>query len=360
METKPIKKLRFASLDGLRAISCIGIMMMHIQANTYYEVQGFTWSVLIPSFTHLVILFLMLSGFGMCAGYLEKFWNGTIDLAAFYKRRYTRLLPFFVFLMLIAFIMEPSVHHLYDISMEVSLLYGLLPNNALDVIGVGWTIGVIFLFYLLFPAFSVLMRKKKTAWISLFVSLWVQFICLQYYFTGNFVNELFTPRHNFLYCAPYFIAGGIIFLYKDSLRSLCSSWKRCFFLVLCVVISILYYFVPKKIGTINILPYLNLVLYSAWISYFVGVDSKIMCNSVMKFLGSISMEIYLSHMFVFRAFERLGILYKFGNRGGGYICIVILTLLGTVCLAVVWRFVVSKIKASFAGLKLKQGGKIEQ
>lgn len=43
---------------------------------------------MVPSFTHLVLLFLMISGFGMCVGYLEKFQKGSVDLEKFYKRRY--------------------------------------------------------------------------------------------------------------------------------------------------------------------------------------------------------------------------------------------------------------------------------
>ena len=92
------EKKHSPSIDGLRALSCIGIMMMHIKANTHYQLTGFIWDDVIWSFTHLVILFIMISGFGMCAGYLDKFLNGTVDLEKFYKRRYQKILPYFVFL----------------------------------------------------------------------------------------------------------------------------------------------------------------------------------------------------------------------------------------------------------------------
>ena len=149
----------YKSIDGLRALSCLGIILMHIQANTKYHLGGsFVFERFIPSLTWLVYLFLMISGFGMCVGYLNKFQSGAVDLEAFYKKRYVKILPFFALLLVIALVMEHSISTVYEISIEILLLHGLLPNNAVSVIGVCWTLGVIFLFYLLFPPFSVLMK----------------------------------------------------------------------------------------------------------------------------------------------------------------------------------------------------------
>lgn len=328
----------YTSLDGLRAISCIGIMLMHILANTRYELSGIVYERIIPSFTHLVILFLMISGFGMCAGYLQKILDNKIDLEAFYKKRYKRLLPYFMFLIVIALIVEPSLHNFFDATMEITLLYGLLPNNALNVIGVCWTIGVIFLFYLLFPAFSVLMKSKKRAWISLGVSLWIAFVCCTWYFSDFYVNELFTPRHSFLFCLPLFISGGIIFLYRENIEKLLSvRYRRMVGIFLTGGGMIMYYILPDKIDSCNILFEKNLILFGLVLAYFVGVESKIMGCRAMKFLGDMSMEIYLSHMFVFRAYERLGILYKFGTGQVGYWLISILVFVGVVALILGYR-----------------------
>lgn len=89
-------KKHYNSIDGLRALACLGIILMHIEANTEYRLNGsFLFDRCIPSLTWLVYLFFIISGFGMCAGYLEKFWKGTIDLETFYKKRYRKILPFF-------------------------------------------------------------------------------------------------------------------------------------------------------------------------------------------------------------------------------------------------------------------------
>lgn len=309
----------YSSIDGLRALSCLGIIAMHILANTKYELSGnFIWDQLIPSFTWLVYLFIMISGFGMCAGYLSKFQNNTVNLDAFYKKRYKKILPYFGFLILIALVIEHSAESFYEASVELTLLHGLLPNNAVSVIGVCWTLGVIFLFYLLFPAFSVLMKTKKRAWIALGLSLWLNYVCEKHFFSSYFVTDSFVPRHSFIYCIPLFIGGGLIYLYRDSIQKICKNY-RWIVLAVCVAATVLWYIIPSKINTILFF-IKSLILFMLWLSYAIGAKSRILSCRPMRFLSGISMEMYLAQMIIFRLVEKLHLLYLFGNSGiGGWI-----------------------------------------
>ena len=69
------EKARYEKLDGLRAFAAIGIVMMHVLANGGYEIDGFLFERLIPSFTDFVFLFMVISAFSMCCGYYEKVLN---------------------------------------------------------------------------------------------------------------------------------------------------------------------------------------------------------------------------------------------------------------------------------------------
>lgn len=344
--TQTPTQIHYNSIDGLRALSCLGIILMHIKANTNYQLgDSFIFERFIPSLTWLVYLFLMISGFGMCVGYLGKFQHGSVNLEAFYKKRYKKILPFFGVLLVIALVMEHSLSTVYEISIEILLLHGLLPNNAVSVIGVCWTLGVIFLFYMLFPAFSVLMKSKKRAWTSLVISLWVVFACDQYFFSDYFVTESFTPRHNFLYCLPLFIGGGLIYLYRDEIKFIGKKY-RVFFLVGCLVATIAWYFIPKKLTT----PFYigTLLLMCLWLSYAIGSSSKFLSSKPMRFLSNISMEMYLAQMIVFRIIEKLHLLYIFGNTGiGGWISflsVFALTIIGLICFIKGYRFIVNFFK----------------
>ena len=252
-----MKQKRYDSIDGLRAISCIAIIIMHIQANATYQIDGYFYNTVILSWTELVSLFIMISGFSMCAGYLERFQTGTCDLESFYKRRYTKVLPFFAMLVLIALVMEHQPETWYEGSLELTMLHGLLPNNDVSVIGVCWTLGVIFLFYLLFPAYSVLLKSKKRAWIALGIALWVEFVCERHFFGPDFVTMSFTPRHNFLFSLPLFISGGLIYLYRTQLERIGTRY-RWIMLGCCIVATVIWYICPASYIK-------SLILFSLWL-----------------------------------------------------------------------------------------------
>ena len=67
-----MEKKHYGAIDGLRAIAAIGIVMMHMGANNNYEIGGYIYNKIIPSFTNFVFLFMVISAFGMCCGYYEK------------------------------------------------------------------------------------------------------------------------------------------------------------------------------------------------------------------------------------------------------------------------------------------------
>lgn len=336
----------YKSIDGLRALSCLGIILMHIQANTEYQLSGsFIFERVIPSLTWLVYLFLMISGFGMCVGYLNKFQNERVDLNAFYKKRYMKILPFFGMLLAIALVVDHNISTVYEISIEVLLLHGLLPNNEVSVIGVCWTLGVIFLFYLLFPAFSVLMKSKKRAWGSLAVSLWIVFVCEHYFFSDYFVTKSFTPRHNFLYCLPMFIVGGLVYLYRDEIKSICGKY-RLLVLAVCIAVSVAWYFIICEFE--NIFYIGTLGLFGLWLIYAIGSNSNLLSSKPMRFLSGISMEMYLAQMVIFRVVKKLDMLYIFGNTGIGgwfsFLLAFVLTVFGLICFIEGYKFVIGILK----------------
>ena len=91
-------RTRYEGIDGLKAYAIIGIALMHVLANGEYGIGGFVFERLIPSFTNLVFLFMMVSGFGMCCGYYQKIVDQKISVEDFYKKRYIKIWPYFALL----------------------------------------------------------------------------------------------------------------------------------------------------------------------------------------------------------------------------------------------------------------------
>lgn len=205
-----MKNKHYGAIDGLRTLACLGILMMHIKANNSYQIDGYIYNTIIPSFTNFVFLFITISSFGMCCGYYNKVINKEIDWNSFYLKRFKKILPFFSFLVLIDLVMNPSLNSLYESFANITLLFGLLPNAGnIEVIGVGWFLGLIFVFYLIFPFFTTLLQSKKKAWITFLITLIYNFVCTNYFNVS---------RNNILYSSMFFMAGGLIFLYKEELE----------------------------------------------------------------------------------------------------------------------------------------------
>jgi peptidoglycan/LPS O-acetylase OafA/YrhL len=327
-------KERYENLDGLRAISCLGIIALHVNANADYRLST-TASIIVSSFTQFVPLFLILSGFGMFCGYYNRFRAGTIELNSFYKKRYTKILPFFCFLILIDLFRGFTLTNFIEGFTEITLSFGLLPNNNLSVIGVSWTLGIIFLFYMLFPFFVWLCWDKKRAVIAFAISLALSLFCSLYFFSDKFVSDPlipFIPRRNFLYCTPYFIAGGITYLFKTDIKNLVSRFKIPWF-IMCAFLTVVWYFVDAG----NILILKNILLFSPWFWYAISVNSKILNNRIMKYLGGISLEIYLAHMVIFRLIEKVNLLYIFGNNWISFILVWVMIVMGLLIFIAFWK-----------------------
>ena len=220
---------RYEGIDGLKAYAIMGIALMHVLANGEYGIGGFVFERLIPSFTNLVFLFMMVSGFGMCCGYYQKIIDQKISVEDFYKKRYIKIWPYFALLCALDFVISPSKESLFEIFANLTLCQGLLPNMRIEVIGVSWTLAVIFVFYMLFPFFCFLIGNKKRAWGVAVVALVFNLLCGTYFFDGNHIVDAFsvgfTPRLNIVYDAIYFIAGGSIFLYREELAEFAAKYK---------------------------------------------------------------------------------------------------------------------------------------
>lgn len=314
-----MKNNRYSSLDGLRAYAAIGIVIMHVLANLIVVPEkNFLYGTVIPSLTNFVYLFFVISAFSMCCGYYERMKVGQVSMNLFYKKRYQRVLPFFALLVLIDCIVphgankhelstmtegtvstvSPWLEQLYQSFADLTLAFNLLPNADIKVIGVGWFLGLIFLFYMLFPFFVFMMDNKKRAWKSLILMFVFCYVALDYFFTPQFIDFEVT-RHNIIYSAPFFGIGGVIFLYRESISSIVKK-NRHIILILLWIMTIAYWLV--ELNCFISVVYTGL-LCAIFVIYAIGSDGIVLNNKFTKKLSDLSMEIYLCHMMCFRAVE---------------------------------------------------------
>lgn len=291
--------------------------MMHYLANIDEGIaeklkdSGLLYLEIVPFFTSFVFMFFTLSAFSMCCGYYHKFdtKDGKCCFCseAFYNKRYSRIWPFFALLVLIDFIMNPSKAELYHCISDLTLAFNLLPNPEIHVIGVGWFLGVIFLFYMIFPWFAYLLQNKKRAWLAMGIALLMHYLVVDYFLTEEFVlpSEISNFRHNIVWSFPFLMIGGLLFLYRGLLGRIEYRWMWLIITVFGFIVQFKYH--PIIYGD----NYMYLMLlFTACICYPMTGGIKIfgiylLDNKLMKFIGGLSMEIYLCHMVMFRVIEKI-------------------------------------------------------
>lgn len=322
MSNPIFNQTRYDAIDGLRAYSSVGIVLMHVLTNGKYALSGFVFEDLILSFTNLVFLFMVVSGFSLSCGYFYKIVNSQISVSDFYSKRYAKIWHFFALLCALDFVVSPSKNAIYEVFANLTLCFGLLPNAEISVIGVGWFLGLVFVFYLVFPFFCYLLSDKKRAWLSFAVALVFHYLCTVRFEAG---------RANIVYSAMFFVAGGMIFLYKETLQEIAEKYH---WLLLAAILALtaVYYMVSSS-------SYVMLILFSTMLIYALRDSGKayILCNPFTKFLSGISLEIYLSHMIVFRIIEKLGMTKLFTSDLLSYAVTSVGTIVGTIVFALVMK-----------------------
>lgn len=334
VESKAARSKTYGAIDGLRTIAAVGILMMHVAANTNYEISGYIYDRVIPSFTNFTFLFMVISAFGMCCGYYEKIRNNRISFDDFYAKRFKKILPFFAALVVLDIVMSPSLSAIYEGFADVTLLFGLLPDAGnITVIGVGWFIGLVFVFYLCFPFFCCLIKNKRCAWMAFAVSLIYNFICARYFEVG---------RNNILYSACYFMVGGLIYLYKDELERFAKMSSARWIVLLLVMMSIVAYYVIGA-NTVTLLSVSSILLIYAIIR-----RGGVLQNRITHFISGISMEIYLSHMVIFRVVEKTGLHKVLGNSWVQYVVTVVMVLGGAIVFSVIMQGLIGFVEKNMA------------
>lgn len=321
---------RYNSLNGLRTIACLGIALMHVKANLSYTVPGEIFNTIVDQLGNLTILFMVLSAFSMCCGYYEKIKSNKITLEEFYKKRFKKILPFFLFLIVIDIIVEHSLSSIIEEFANATLMFGFLPEN-LQVIGVAWFLGLVFIFYMIFPFFVYLFSNKKRAWFTTIVAILMNYTAV-FYFS--------VEKKNMFYSFGFFCIGGLIYLYKDKII---YTLKKNRIVAFCALIFsiVAYFLIPSN----NYLFFVKIVIMSIMlISYAISFDSKILNNDFTKYISSISLEIYLCHMVIFRIIEKIKLTHIVSNNLFSYFITYVGVIIGSIIFSYIFQLLVKKIK----------------
>lgn len=304
---------RYSALDGVRVIAMLSILVMHVLANVPFR-EDLSWLYrYIVKLGEFTSLFMLLSAFSVSCGYYEKISNGGWNsLEHFYKRRFSKILPFFATLTVIDVLLSPSGNSMLEAIANISLAFGYIPDQTISVIGVGWTLGVIFAFYFTYPFFVYCMKSKSRLLILYLISVFYAFIGNTYFGLG---------KVDLLFCLIYFVTGCVLYVYRDFVKEI----NRNILFVLTVLGAIAFFMDP---GSNKIIKYVFITLFSM---YAISVSMKrrsILSNKFLIYFNQFSFEIYLCHMVAYRIVEKISLLNLMNNYLFSYIflCVCVFTI----------------------------------
>ena len=334
---------KYDSLNGMRAYAAIAILAMHVLENSEYTGIASTVSTKVDILKWLIYLFMIISGFSLCCGYYERILHQSISIVEFYKKRYKKILPFFALLVFMDCMTSLSLNSVVEGIADITLVYALLPNASISVLGVGWFLGIVFLFYMLFPFYCFLMRSKKNAWLTFAVCVFYNLSEQLYFLDSSHVVKGYQSHTNFLFCSMFFCAGGLIYLYRNEFMTYVKKCRYGYLLAILLMTIASFYVWPQISGLVE--PFVCLIIFSLWVIYAISTESIILNNKWVTFISGISLEIYLCHMFVYRILEKMHILYIFGRGYLAYVSMVFVTLFGTICVSLLSQKGIAKIES---------------
>ena len=287
---------RLPSLDYLRGLAALGIMVFHYSMWVFgfFTAADFLGRVGIYG----VSIFYVLSGLTLYHVYYNKikppYKPGMADFAI---KRIFRIFPLLWLVTIITILLKPGIFPLNNIILNITGLFGLVCWN--DTISYGaWSIGNELVFYLFFPLFIILSQKSKILFsvlsvIILLIYLWFAFVKIDSTKTlAEYFNDYTNPLNQlFLFLGGYLIG----YLLKD------ISVKRnlsLFALLICLLAFIL---LPAKGDSVMLITGFNRVYFTficltvCFLFYKTDFQLPRLAHRALQTLGEISYALYLIH-----------------------------------------------------------------
>ena len=284
-------------IDGLRAIAIISVLLFHMEIGWFSG--GYVG----------VDVFFVISGYLITRNIVNDIWNESFYFVNFYYRRARRLLPAYLFTVLIAsicgyFLLTPK--HFARLGGSVIFSAFSLSNvffwkesgyfdtsAAFKPLLHFWSLSVEEQFYLVWPALLVLFclkrnQKKLFFWILI---IFASSLFFAEYLLKNYSDSVFflTPFRMYEFC----VGGVCLLISKIKIK----NWHK----ELLLSVGLLMIFLPVSLydkevkfpGMMAMLPCLGagFVLLSTD-SKLVG---KILRNNILVYIGLISYSLYLIH-----------------------------------------------------------------
>ena len=231
------EKLKYPSLNGLRAISLVFVILIHEQVNRHifdninqnkflYIVTNFLCTGLLG-----VHIFFVISGFLITSLLLqEERKNQTVSLKNFYIRRTLRIFPAYYFMLLVYFMLQCLGYiNIEKQSWITALTYTKYFNWSLEWFTAHlWSLSIEEQFYLFWPLVFVFAPRYRKLIAIIIIPLVPGIRILQHFYPINNLND-----HTLLFSVDSLAVGCLCALYTDEILNIVKNhWGKLFYISL--------------------------------------------------------------------------------------------------------------------------------
>jgi peptidoglycan/LPS O-acetylase OafA/YrhL len=330
MPALPNPSPRLRSIDALRGIAALGVVLYHAveQGPKWLPNNLFDYPVhalqLISSFGYVgVFLFFVISGFCIHLQWAKARATGVepdIRFGPFWKRRLRRLYPPYVialalFIVIAAVKFEVSFTHFffYDLGMHLLMLHNLDPQTCYTINGVFWTLAVEEQLYLAY--FLLLFVRVRWGWgVTIAVCLGgrLAWMLLSHVLWLKYGYGLPVPEGALSHWFTWALGaiGVEVFFGLIQLR----PWSRDLRLAILLIVgaTLLSYYLPGIAKDTTLKNVTWFVLHPLWgLGFFILVNRLVLAEqswirrttvpvvvSIFAMLGIFSYSLYLTHELV--------------------------------------------------------------
>jgi len=301
-------KQHLLGLDILRGICALSIAIYHV----YFWSHDIEFTVISR---YGVYIFFILSGFSINYQYANKIKN-LDDIKLFIAKRFIRLFPL-LFLVIISTHMMPmlkgnfSLSAFYSAIMTGTLLFGFGEPSLTASITGGWSLGIEFSFYILYPLILSICQSTRSYIVLTFILFLLKIIFAEYIVHSNtpyngYWPIFYTNPLNFFF---YFVIGCYFATIYPYLQKFVNS---SYVYYSCLPLLFLFY-LPTNMDFKNIVTgYLGILftLLSGLIvlAYSLYSPRHFIEKKLAKILGDASYGLYLLHPLIWGALTKFGIL----------------------------------------------------
>lgn len=301
-------KERITSIDGLRGIACIGIMLFHFEdilIKNGIWIVDYTWM--------FVEVFLAISGFMMAYNYKERIPN--MDFGPFFLKRYLSIMPLYwltdicmwiVMILGSVFSGEMVVREGYTFLLVILEFLGIFRGwggySVSPLNGPLWTVSSLLLCYIIFYIICRISNNSRNRYSIIVFVLFLSSLSIKLYL-DECDNLLLLYDKDTYMCIASFIMGLILYEIYTGVSCLGGKVLAIMYWIILLAASVIIIsegmtdlsIMGKDTSMVAIFIFCPLTILS---SLYIKSIRKILSTKVFCFLGAISMSVYMWHQVV--------------------------------------------------------------